>query len=501
MRRYGLVLSVVLACAPTVEAQSVADHPRVREAAGLIDVWLDAQRAYESIPGISAAVVHDQEVIWTGASGYADPESKTPATTATAYSICSISKLFTAVGVMQLRDAGEIRLDDPVSELLPWFDIQETYENSPPVTVEGLLTHSSGLPRESEHSYWIEPYDFPTRDEVVQRLGEQQMLYPADRYYQYSNLGLTLAGEVVAEISGTPFSEYMRLQILDPIGMSSTWPDIGEYPFPERLAVGYGSTRRDGSRSRMPPFAADGIAPAAGFASTVEDMARFASWQFGVLETGGDEVLSGNTLREMQRVHWMDPDWETTRGLGFGVYRDRGVTYVGHSGLCPGFESTIQLYPPERLAAVVMLNAIGLSPSALAMEMLRLIKPAVLQAIKEPGAVAGSYMEGQTRADEFPPDFRRFVGSYDEDPWGGESAVVPWKGGLAILWLPTMNPLDNLTRLEHVDGNTFRRIRDDGEPGETYIFVEDGNGSIAGLRYHNNTYPRMDQVLAGPGPE
>jgi CubicO group peptidase (beta-lactamase class C family) len=492
MRRIGLVLLVFLACAPTLEAQSVADHPRVREATGLIEVWLDAQRAYEGIPGISAAVVHDQEVIWTGATGYADPESGTPATAGTAYSICSISKLFTAIGVMQLRDAGELRLDDQVSDLLPWFDIRDTYEDSPPVTVQGLLTHSSGLPRESEHSYWIEPFDFPTRDEIVQRLDAQEMLYPSDRYYQYSNLGLTLAGEIVAEVSGAPFSEYMRSHILDPLGMRSTWPDIGEYPFPDRLAVGYGSSRRDGSRSRMPPFAAEGIAPAAGFASTVEDMARFAAWQFDAMESGGDEVLGGNTLREMQRVHWMDPDWKTTRGLGFGVYRNRGVTYVGHSGLCPGFESTIQLYPPDRLAAVVMTNAIGLSPSALAIEMLRLIKPAVVQAIKEQDEARDGATEDGRPTAEFPPEFRRFVGSYDEDPWGGESAVVPWKDGLAILWLPTMNPLDDLTRLEHVAGNTFRRIRDDGEPGETYVFIEAGNGRVTGLRYHNNTYPRMD---------
>ena len=492
MRWIGLVLSVFLACAPTIEAQGVADHPRVREAVGLIEVWLDAQRAYERIPGISAAVVHDQEVIWSGASGYSDPDSGTQATAGTAYSICSISKLFTAIGVMQLRDAGQLRLDDRLSDLLPWFDILDTYANSPPVTVQGLLTHSSGLPRESDHSYWITPFDFPTRDQLVERLGDQEMLYRSDRYYQYSNLGLTLAGEVVAEVSGTPFSEYMRSNILDPIGMSSTWPDIGEYPFPDRLAVGYGSTRRDGSRNRMPPFAAKGIAPAAGFASTVEDLARFASWQFGVMESGGDGVLAGNTLREMQRVHWMDPDWETTRGLGFGVYRNRDVTYVGHSGLCPGFESTIQLFPPDRLAAAVMTNAIGLSPSALAIEMLRLIKPAVLQAMEERDGATGGAMKGETRAEEFPPEFHRFVGSYDEDPWGGESAVVPWKGGLAILWLPTMNPLDNLTPLKHVDGNTFRRTRDDGEPGETYVFVEDGNGRITGLRYHNNSYPRMD---------
>ena len=492
MRWIGILVSAILICAPPVDAQSVADHPRMREAAGLISVWLDAQRAYKGIPGVSAAVVHDQEVIWTGASGYANPESGIPATTGTAYSICSISKLFTAIGVMQLRDSEELRLDDRVADLIPWYDIQDAFENSPPVTVQGILTHSSGLPRESDHPYWIDPFDFPTREQVEQRLAKQEMLYPSDRYYQYSNLGLTLAGEIVAEVSGEPYADYMRSRILDPIGMNSTWPDIGAYPFPDQIAVGYGAPRRDGSRSRMPPLAVEGISPAAGFASTVEDMARFGSWQFRILEVGGDEVLAGNTLREMQRVHWVDPDWETTRGLGFGVYRNKGVTYVGHSGLCPGFESTIQMYPPDRLGAVVMMNAIGLSPSALAREILRLVKPAVLQAVDE----AKEDKDGASNVDggpkELPDEFQRFIGSYDENPWGGESAVVAWNGELAILWLPTMSPLDGLTRLEHVEGNTFRRIRGDEEPGESYVFVEDGNGTVTGLRYHSNTYPRMD---------
>ena len=84
------------------------------------------------------------------------------------------------------------------------------------------------------------------------------------------------------------------------------------------------------------------------------------------------------------------------------------------------------------------------------------------------------------------------MGSYDENPWGGESAVVPWEGGLAILWLPTMNPSDELTPLEHIGGSTFRRIRDDGELGEAYEFVEDAGGAVVGMRYHSNTYPRMD---------
>ena len=412
MRRYGLVLSVVLACAPTVEAQSVADHPRVREAVGLIDVWLDAQRAYESIPGISAAIVHDQEVIWIGASGYADPESKMPATTGTAYSICSISKLFTAVGVMQLRDAGELRLDDPVSDLLPWFDIQQTYEHSPPVTVQGLLTHSSGLPRESEHSYWIEPFDFPTRDEVVQRLGEQEMLYPADRYYQYSNLGLTLAGEVVAEVSGTPFSEYMRAHILDPLGMRSTWPDIGEYPFPDRLAVGYGSTRRDGSRSRMPPFAAEGIAPAAGFASTVEDMARFVSAQFREGTRGGDRLLSTASLREMHRVRMLETTWTRGQGIGFSVQRIDGRLYVGHGGGYPGYTTYTMIQLDDEVATIALTNTNDSNPSQIARELMETVGQAVAEATtEEPAVVAWN------------PTWERFAGVY-ASRWGRTQVIV-----------------------------------------------------------------------------
>ena len=103
MRFLALLSFGVLApFAAPLAAQTVADHPRVREAVTVVETWLDAQRAYENIPGLSAALVHDQELIWAGATGLADPDTGAEATTQTAYSICSISKLFTAIGVMQL---------------------------------------------------------------------------------------------------------------------------------------------------------------------------------------------------------------------------------------------------------------------------------------------------------------------------------------------------------------------------------------------------------------
>jgi CubicO group peptidase (beta-lactamase class C family) len=211
------------------------------------------------------------------------------------------------------------------------------------VTVWGLLTHSAGLPRESDVPYWSPPdFTFPTRDEVRELLGEQETLYPAARHYQYSNLGLTLAGEIVAELSGRPYDDYVGAEILAPLGMTSTrtrMPTRDEEP---RLAAGYAALDRNAERQRLAPFDAAGIGPAAGFSSTAHDLASFAAWQIRLLD--GDppaDVLSANTLREMQRVQWLEPDWELARGLGFGVYKRGDHLYVGHSGSCPGYRSTV----------------------------------------------------------------------------------------------------------------------------------------------------------------
>src|SRR5207249_10130011 len=143
--------------------------------------WLEGERAYDQIPGVSAAVVYDQDALWTGGYGVADLTTKRPADADTLYSICSISKLFTSVAVMQLRDAGKLRLDDPVAKHLPWFAIKRAFPQREEITVEGLLTHASGLPRESDYPYWTGPdFPFPTHEQIVAKINEQETLYPAE---------------------------------------------------------------------------------------------------------------------------------------------------------------------------------------------------------------------------------------------------------------------------------------------------------------------------------
>lgn len=477
MRRVAWVSSVlVVLMAPwSAGAQSVRDDPRVQQALNLLDLWLDAARDYQHIPGISAGVVLDQELLWSKGYGYQDRESRAVPSARTIYSICSISKLFTSIAVMQLRDQGKLWLDDSVRQHLPWFSIKQAYPDGPAITVEGLLTHASGLPRESDWPYWTGPdFTFPTREQVIQQLARQQTLYPAETFYQYSNLGLTLAGEIVQQASGQPYPDYVRQHILEPLGLSSTSPEIPTEERGKRLATGYGALSRQGTRTTLPLFQARGIAPAAGFASTVEDLARFAQWQFRLLSRGGTEVLAANTLKEMQRVHWTDTDWRTTWGLGFSVWRNKDKTFVGHGGSCPGYRTQLSLQTDDKIAAIFMANALGVNPQPFTMRMYEVLAPAVSGAKKTPG--------GGKQQD---PSLAKYYGSYEQS-FGGESAVIPWEDGLALVGFPTDDPMQSLAKLKYVSGDTFRRVRDDGQLAEEIVFETNARGEVTRFKRNSN---------------
>ncbi|HSP82134.1 MAG TPA: serine hydrolase domain-containing protein, partial [Gillisia sp.] len=308
----SLCLFSFTSLAQTSEKDSLSD------AFHLIDIWLEAQVQYDNLPGLSVGIVKDQELLWTKGYGYSNVEDQVAATPKTIYSICSISKLFTSIAIMNLYEEGKIRLDDPVSDHLPDFNIQQKYEESGPITIRSILTHSSGLPREADAAYWTGPdFPFPTSEEMKDKLGNQETLYSASTYWQYSNLGMSLLGEVIEKVSGVSYDRYIEDLILKPLQLNNTKTILPEDQWGRQMATGYSSLKRDGSRNVMQLFDARGIKAAAGFSSTVEDLAKFSSWQFRLLKNGKEEILKPATLKEMQRVHWVDPDFNTFWGLGF----------------------------------------------------------------------------------------------------------------------------------------------------------------------------------------
>lgn len=464
---------------PADPAASPSSDPRVKQALHVARTWLEAQRAYEQIPGVSAAIVNDQQVLWSGGFGKADLASGREATSDTLYSVCSISKLFTSLAVLQQRDAGKLRLDDTVKGHLPWFSLRKA-EGEGDVTIEGLLTHASGLPRESDHPYWTGPdFPFPTREEIRSRLGVQDALYAPETAFQYSNLGMALAGEIVSATSGVPYADYARKHLLEPLSMKSTFPEMPEQERGKRLAQGYSAIARRGQRQPMPFFQTRGIAPAAGYASSADDLARFASWQFRLLAKGGSEVLKATTLREMHRVHWVEPDFETTWGLGFSVWRNDGKLFVGHGGSCPGFRTHLLLMPDEKLATVFLANALGVATNQWAQRLYDVVAPAVKAAAKDPGKGKPS-----------DPELAKYEGTYSSG-FAGETAVFAWEDGLGMLSLPTMEPVKGIVKLKKTGEHTFRRVRKDERLGEEVAFEIGPDGRAARFRIHSNYQKRV----------
>ncbi|WP_308909059.1 serine hydrolase domain-containing protein [Pseudokordiimonas caeni] len=455
--------------------------------AALTSEWLSAQRDYEGWPSVTAAVIRKGEIVYEAGFGFANPATGVKATPDTIYSICSISKLFTAVAAMELAEAGKISVLDPVQKHLPWFTLKQGFADSGPITIEGLLSHSSGLPREVDTPYWTAPeFHFPSKEEVRSVTSGQTTLYPARTQYQYSNLGLTLVGEIVEAASGEDYDAFVRRTILDPLGMKDTTTAVPASLHGTRMAVGYGSVKRDRSRDAQPVFDAAAIGPAAGFASNVKDLAKFALWQQRLLAGGGKEIIESHTLREMMLPHWVDPDWTFARGLGFRIMRDGPRNLVGHGGSCPGYRTTLLLDADNDLAATVMINAAGASPERVAARLMGFYREGSMKAeVTRVAKAKGGH--GLT----VKPDLGDYIGIYNAQPWGDESYVGVWRGDLAIFNLSSSDPVGNRERLHFVAKDQFVRLRDDGTQAEPIVFERDTGGKVVGFIQHSNRSRRV----------
>ena len=462
--------------APNKEAAERAEALRVA------DVWLDSVQAYHHIPALSAGVVVGDDLVWSKGYGTIDAGHTIAATPKTIYSICSISKLFTSVALMQLYETGKVRLDDPITTYLPWATIHPA-DDSGPITLRGLLSHSSGIPRESDFPYWTGPdFPFPTREEIQAKIADQSALYPAESFFQYSNLGLTLVGETVQAVSGKPYADYAKVNVLTPIGLNDTRTFMPMDLYGKRLAVGYGALKRDGTRDVVKPFDTRGITPAAGYTSTVEDLGKFASWQFRLLRNGGTNVLKAATLREMQRVQFMDPDWKTSWGLGFAVYHRDDHIYVGHGGDCPGYHTALAMRNDDQIAVIAMETGAE-HAGPLAEAVFAIMDKRKGYSFKAPSPVLGVRLED-------------YAGRYSEQPWGSELVVLPWAGGLVSFGVPVNNPVGDMDFLKPKGGDIFRRVRKDGSEAEEVKFMRDASGKVTGLVHHSNVV-RMESPLGG----
>jgi D-alanyl-D-alanine carboxypeptidase len=445
-----------------------------QEKAALLDAWITAQMAERGLPGMSVGLVHDGQLVWAKGYGFSDTEKKIPATPATIYRMASVTKTFTATAILQLRDAGKLTLDDPVSKYLPWFKVPSRFSDAPEITIRHLLTHTSGLPREAAFPYWTD-YEFPTLEQIKATLLGQEAVFPTETRWKYSNLGFALAGEVVAAASGEPYEQYIRNHILDPLGMTSSSIVLPEAQR-SRLATGYGQRQPDGNRVTRPFTDCKGITPAANLSSNVEDLARYLAFQMGDGKVAGKVILKASTLKEMHRVQWIQQDWQSGWGLGFSVTHLGGKVYVGHTGILSGYRTAISFLPDERTGVIVLSNADDGRPTFFLRQVFALLGGSIQPA------------SAPTTAVQIDPAWARFTGRY-RDVWG-ESDVRILDGHLVIVAPEADDPMEGMVRLIPDGKDRFRipvpEHTSYDSIGESVSFETGPDGTVVRMKYGAN---------------
>lgn len=327
-----------------------AEYPEFRAALDLYEAKLAAEQEHQKIPGFSAGVIFDQDLVWAKGFGYADLESKRPAGAGTFYRVGSITKLFTATMLMQLRDAGKLHLDDPLAKYLPDFRLKSSFPDARQPTFRQVVCHASGLPTESPGDYWAS-LEFPDLEAALASLEDAEMAIPAFTDFKYSNMGIGFMGQTLSRIAGEPYRDYVTSHILRPLGMNAS----GFEPRQNSAhATGY---LAPGDEPELAPWPMIGFAePAGALSSSVEEMAKFISLQFRDGPAGGSQVLGGTSLREMHTPVFMMPDWQAGVGIGFALHRSNGHVAFGHGGGIHGFTTNIVAVPDFKLGVIVFTN-------------------------------------------------------------------------------------------------------------------------------------------------
>ncbi|MEV5198009.1 serine hydrolase domain-containing protein [Streptomyces sp. NPDC053720] len=289
-------------------------------------------------PSLVAAVRRQGQTVWSGARSCVDghaPDGDTQ------FRIGSLTKTFTAVLVLRLRDEGLLDLEDPLEKHLPGTGVGD-------VTIHQLLGHSAGLGAESPAPWW-ERTPGTLRPELADVLGEQTRMHSPGHRHHYSNPGYTLLGALVEKVRGASWAEVLRGEILEPLAMHRTGPQ------PQAPHAG-GWAVHPWADAMLPEPAEDlGLmAPAGQLWSTTDDLLRFATF----LAEGDDRVLRTASVEQMREpsAPGEPGDWQFNYGLGLQVVRSGNRTLIGHTGSLPGFLAALWISVEDDVAAVVLAN-------------------------------------------------------------------------------------------------------------------------------------------------
>lgn len=325
--------------------------------------------ARQQMPGAIMGLIIDGELVWVKATGVRETDQKAPVTPDTVFRIASMTKSFTAMAILKLRDDGKLSLDDPAARYVPALaDLPYPTKDSPAITIRHLLTHSEGFP---EDNPWGDR-QLAQSDETMRawlKAGIPFSTAPGTGF-EYSNYGFAILSQVIARASGRPYADYVRDNILRPLGMTSATFEMSAVPR-EHIALGY---RREGDAWVAEPILAHGpFGGMGGLWTNTRDLARYVAFLMSAFPPR-DEADRGpikrSSAREMQQVERFAPGGAYRGsvdgplqfgaggyGYGLGVSQDCRFNHiVGHSGGLPGYGSLMRWLPEYGVGMIAMGN-------------------------------------------------------------------------------------------------------------------------------------------------
>lgn len=359
-----------------------------------MDQQLHEVYSQEQLPSISAVVTYRQEPIWFQNYGFADLDTKRAADSDTVYHLGSVTKVFTAIMLMQLRDANLLQLQDSLAKYLP--EIKQTA--LPAITLQQLVSHTSGLPlmppleslTQAMQTFppsleTLEKMTFPPLEEIIDTLPQVELLFTPGTQVTYSNLGVALLAKALERVAGQKYTDYVNDYILLPLGM---------------IHSGFSETIRHAANTatcylpfsdppQVAPFATKLIkafTPTGALWSSSNDMSHLLSYLTGRKEADSTTILSSHSLREMVQVilplqtsRFTEAKTKGGVGIGWFLSSSQQMMLAEHGGADPSTTAYVAWMPSLDLAIFIATNT-GKNPAAVAVTaiaLLELILPSI----------------------------------------------------------------------------------------------------------------------------
>jgi len=353
-----------------------ASQETINEVLKEVDDLVVSAMNEHTIPGVGVGIIRAEKPIYLRGFGLAKVEDGRPVTPTTIFRIGSISKILTAVGLMQLWEQGNFGLDDPVNDYLKSYQIGRPDPAAPPVTFRHMLTHTSGIGELRTYMDLLRPVvglgvkrdkGVPPLEEYYAR-GLKPEVYPGTKW-AYCDHNFATLGQVIKEISGIPFPQYMIRNVFEPLGMNHT-DYLRSERVREELAQGYKF-----KRSRLEPvkYLEIAVTGAGSVFSDLEDMSRYVAALLGGGRNENGAILKEETLGLMMQPHYPLDGRFPAMGLAFILDDLEGHPIVWHNGGWPGFHCGMFLAPESELGVLVFGNALSRAPDLIAKDILRRI--------------------------------------------------------------------------------------------------------------------------------